>query len=70
MKKTGVEFTTFFSEETVKAIETYLDIERVDPKPDEALFTNYKAGGQHIATTALQEKYRHLNNYLGWEQKE
>ncbi len=69
-KKTGVKFTTFFSEETVKAIETYLEIERVDPKPEEALFARYKAGGDPITTTALQDSYRKLNDYLGWSQEE
>jgi integrase len=62
--------SSFFSEETVKAIERYLEIERIDPNPEEALFSNYKAGGQHMSTTALQEQYRRLNSYLGWGQEE
>ncbi len=69
-KKTGVEFTTFFSEETVKAIETYLEIERINPQPEEALFSSYKIGSGFMTTTALQSSYRQLNNYLGWKQEE
>ena len=41
-QKTNKEFTTFFSEEAVLAIEKYLELERINPKPDEALFSSYK----------------------------
>ncbi len=69
-KKTRVIFTTFFSEETVKAIEKYIEIERTDIKPEDALFSSYKSGGKHMSTIALQEQYRRLNEYLGWQQGE
>ncbi len=66
-KKTGVKFTTFFSEETIKSIEKYLEIERTDLNPEDALFSSYKSGGKHMSTIALQEQYRRLNEYLGWK---
>ncbi len=69
-KKTDKEYTTFFSEEAVIAIEKYLERERIDLKEDEALFASYKSGGKHMTTTALQMAYRYLNNYLGWKQEE
>lgn len=69
-QKTDKEFTTFFSEEAVLAIEKYLELERVNPKPDEALFSSYKKIGNHMKTTTLQTAYRNLNRYLGWEQEE
>ncbi|WP_414469137.1 tyrosine-type recombinase/integrase [Methanobacterium sp. ACI-7] len=69
-KKTDKEFTTFFSEEAVIAIEKYLELECIDINDDEALFASYKAGGKHMGTTALQMAYRYLNKYSGGEQEE
>ena len=69
-QKTNKEFTTFFSEEAVISIEKYLELERINPNPDEALFSSYKKIGSHMKTTSLQMSYRYLNNYLGWEQED
>jgi integrase len=64
-KKTHVKFRTFFSE-AVEAIERYLDFERLDIKPDDALFSRYKSGGDHLTTMAIQHSYRDLNRYPNW----
>lgn len=69
-QKTDKEYTTFFSEEAVNAIETYLEHERIKPLPDEALFSSYKMGEGFMTTTALQAAYRQLNKSLEWEQEE
>lgn len=69
-QKTDKEFTTFFSEEAVIAIEKYLELERVNPKADDSLFSSYKTSGSHIKTQTLQMAYRQLNNYLGWKHEE
>ncbi len=65
-KKTHVKFTTFFSEEAVEAIETYLEFERLDVNDDGALFSRYQSGGNHMSTMAIQHSYRELNRFLGW----
>jgi integrase len=69
-QKTDKKYTTFFSEEAVIAIEKYLERERIKPQGNEALFSSYKMGNKHMTTTALQTSYRHLNEYIGWEQEE
>ena len=69
-QKTDKEFTTFFSEEAVIAIEKYLELERVEPESNDALFSSYKKIGSHMKTSSLQMSYRYLNNYLGWEQED
>jgi len=66
-KKTHVKFTTFFNEEAVEAIERYLEFEREDIKPDDALFSRYKSGGDHMTTMAIQHSYRDLNKFLNWK---
>lgn len=44
-QKTRKEFTTFLSEEAVKSIEKYLELDRSDLKYDDALFASYKRNG-------------------------
>ena len=65
-KKTGVEFTTFMSMEAVEAIERYLEFERVDPQPEDALFSSFKSG-KPLTIGAFQQSYRNLNRYAGWK---
>jgi len=65
-KKTHVKFTTFFSEEVVETIETYFEFERLDMGDDDALFSRYQSGGDHMSTMAIQHSYRELNWFLGW----
>jgi integrase len=65
--KTNVKFTTFLSDESITAIDKYLEFERIDPKPEEALFSSYKDGGRHMTTSAIQESYRILNRFPGWK---
>jgi len=69
-KKTHVKFTTFFNEEAVRAIERYLEFERKDIKPDDALFSRYKSGGDHMTPMAIQQSYRDINKFLNWEPDE
>ena len=69
-QKTGNKFTTFLSEEAVKAIEKYLELERINPKPEDALFSSYKKTSRHMANISLSFNYQCLNSYLGWEQTE
>ena len=69
-QKTDKEYTTFFSEEAVSIIEKYLLIERNNPQPEDALFTGSREGKTPLNTVSLQQAYRNLNDYLGWEQKE
>lgn len=66
-KKTHVKFTTFFNEEAVRAIERYLEFEREDIKPDDALFSMYRSGGDHMTPMAIQQSYRDINKFLNWE---
>jgi integrase len=69
-KKTHVKFTTFFSEDAVEAIERYLEFERENIHPDDALFSWYKSGGDHMTTMAIQHSYREINKFLNWEPNE
>lgn len=68
--KTGEKFTTFLSEEAVEAIDKYLELERVDPKPNDALFSNGKNSGEPMKSITLHSAYRNLNKYLGWKTEE
>lgn len=68
--KTGVKFTTFLNEEAVDAIEKYLMFERTNTTPEQALFSSYKNGETPITTIAIQDAYRNLNDYMGWEHQE
>ncbi len=47
-----------------------MKLERIDVKPDEALFTNKKASGEPILRISLLQAYRKLNNHLGWTNSE
>lgn len=69
-QKTNKEFTTFLSEEAVNAIERYLKLERINPKPEQALFSSYKKTSRHMANVTINFNYQSLNRYLGWEQSE
>ncbi|MGZ7135034.1 MAG: hypothetical protein ACXVHY_04095 [Methanobacterium sp.] len=40
-QKTDKEYTTFFSEEAINAIENYFEQDRIKPLSDEALFSSY-----------------------------
>jgi len=33
---------------------------------DDALFSRYQSGGDHMSTMAIQHSYRELNRFLGW----
>ena len=33
---------------------------------DDALFSRYQSGGNHMSTMAIQHSYRELNRFLGW----
>ncbi|OEC85812.1 MULTISPECIES: tyrosine-type recombinase/integrase [Methanobacterium] len=65
--KTTKEFTTFISEETVKAIQNYLKLERVDPTPSDPLFTTRKKTKRSLRVQGLMGIYRRLNKFAGWE---
>jgi len=65
--KTIVKFTTFLSDEAITAVEKYLEFERINPQPEEPLFSSYKAGGKQMTTNAIQESYRILNRFAGWK---
>lgn len=65
--KTDVQFTTFLSDEAITAIEKYLEFERINPQPEEPLFSRYKAGGKPITTNGIQESYRVFNRLAGWK---
>lgn len=54
-----------FSEEAVEAIKIYLEFERLDIK-DDASFSRYQSGGDHMNTMVIQHSYRELNRFLGW----
>lgn len=69
-REDGEHFKTFISEETVVSIQNYLDLERANPKPSEALFTRSKDDTSPIRLDALQKAYRELNDRIGWETKQ
>lgn len=66
----GEPFKTFISEETVVSIQNYLDLERVNPKPSEPLFTRSKNDKSPIHLATLQKAYRKLNARIGWKTEE
>ena len=65
--KTSKEFTTFISEETVKAIQNYLKLERIDPTPSDPLFTTHKKTKRPLQVQGLMGIYRRLNKFAGWK---
>jgi len=42
-----------------------LEFGRLDTKDEDALFSRYQSGGDHMSTMAIQHSYR-LNCFLGW----
>ncbi|MGB9937292.1 MAG: tyrosine-type recombinase/integrase [Methanobacterium sp.] len=68
-EKTKVLFTTFISEEAVKAIEEYLKLERENPKDNEALFCRTRKDKNHMTAAGIQVSYMRLNGYIGWKNK-
>ena len=66
-KKTQRQFTTFLSEEAVKVINKYLEIERDNPKDNEPLFCRTRKDLNFMSPDGVQVAYRRLNGYLGME---
>ena len=52
--------------EAVEAIERYLEFERVNLQPEDALFSSFKSG-KPLTIGAFQQSYRNLNRYAGWK---
>lgn len=67
--KTKNKFTTFLSEETVKAIKKYLEMERENPSMDEPLFTAYKRIPTRIERKSWEIGLQRLNRKIGWHNK-